>query len=94
MSLFDKVKVVLGAVPAWGAAVTGLLTAFTTEVVPRLPGEWQVSVAAYAAAALGVVAAVVKTVSSVTPVLYQEDKGLLPNDSSPELTAFGDEDDV
>lgn len=94
MSLFEKVKVVLKAVPTWGAAVTGLLTAVSTEVLPRLPVTWELKASAYVAAALGVVAAVVKTVGSVTPVLYSEDKGLLRNESSPELTAFGDEDDV
>lgn len=90
MSKFlEKVKVVLKAVPTYGAAVVAALTFVSTTVVPRLPGGWAVQVGAWAAAALGVVTTVVAVVSRVTPVLFPEDKGLLPA-TGDEFVDFGD----
>jgi hypothetical protein len=79
MSKFvEKVKVVLKSVPAQGAAVVALLTGVSAAVVPELPADLGVKVGAYVAAAVGVVHAVVRVVSKVTPVLFPEDEGLLP----------------
>jgi len=86
-SFGDKVKVVLGAVPTWGAIAVGVLTAVAAELVPALPGPVAVKAAAYIAAALAAISAVVKTVSRVTPVLFPEDVGLVV-DESPESTDF------
>lgn len=66
---FEKVKVVLGAVPTWGAAATSAITGVSSAVVPVLPVHWGVKVAAVAAGAVGFVAAVVKTVARVTPIV-------------------------
>ena len=71
-NFLEKVKVVLGAVPTWGAAVASALTAVSAAVVPQLPVDVGVKVAAVFAAALGVVAAVVKTVARVTPIATDE----------------------
>lgn len=72
-----KVGVLLAAVPAWGAAVQSALTVVATEVVPLLPGDWQVQAAAWVAVALGWVVTIVKVVSRVTPVAPAA-RGLLP----------------
>jgi hypothetical protein len=86
-SFGDKVKVVLGSVPFWGAAAVGVLTAVAAELVPVLPGPVAVKVGAYIASALAAISAVVKTVARVTPVLFPEDVGLVV-DESPESTDF------
>lgn len=75
-TVFSKVKVVLMAVPTWGAAVVGLLTWVSVDLVPLLPGPWAVRAAAWAAAAVAAVQAVVSVVSRVTPILYGEDRHL------------------
>lgn len=75
--LLARASVLLGAVPAWGAAVQSVLTAVATSVVPLLPPDVGLRVAAWTAVALGWVVTVVKVVSSVTPVPARE-RGLLP----------------
>lgn len=78
MSQFlEKVKVLLNAVPAWGATATAVLTFLATYVVPKLPGDWPVKAGAFVAAALGFVATVVSVVSRVTPAPADQ-VGLLP----------------
>jgi hypothetical protein len=72
-----KARVVLTAVPTYGAAVIAVLTVIAVQVVPVLPIAVGVKVAAYVAAALGIVQTVVSVVSRVTPILFPEDKGLL-----------------
>jgi hypothetical protein len=76
-TLWAKVKVVLGAAPFWGAAAVGLLTSVQLEVVPLLPGPWQVRAGAAIATALAIVGAIVRTVARVTPVPPAQ-RGLLP----------------
>lgn len=76
--LIDKALVLLGAVPLYGAAAVGLLTAFQTQIVPLLPGPTGVQVAAWIVSAIAQIQAVASTVSRVTPVLGETDKGLLP----------------
>lgn len=66
--LLAKVRVLLAAVPYWGAVATSVLTAVGTEVVPLLPENVGVRVAAVVALALGWVATIVRVVSRVTPV--------------------------
>ena len=73
----DKVVVVLKAVPTWGAAATSALTGVSAAVVPALPVDVGVKVAAIFAAAVGFVAALVKTVSRVTPIAEDEVPALL-----------------
>lgn len=76
--MWQKVKVVLTALPTWGAAAVAVLTAFATHAVPVLPVAWQVKVAAVVASAVGGILVVVSVVSRVTPILFPDDKGLLP----------------
>lgn len=90
-SFVDKVKVVLTAVPTYGAAAVGVLTVVAAEAVPALPGPVAAKAAAYVASAVAAVTAVVKTVSKVTPVLFPEDEGLLPNTAEEPLAVDGDE---
>lgn len=79
MSAFvEKVRVLLGAVPVWGAVVQGALTYVGTSVVPNLPADVGVKVAAGVAAVAAWVATAVAVVSRVTPILFPEDKGLAP----------------
>lgn len=75
--LLDKLKVLIGAIPTWGAAVQGVFVAFAAGIVPLLPLDVGVKVGAAVAAAIAWIAGVVKVVSSVTPVAPSE-RGLLP----------------
>jgi hypothetical protein len=75
--LYTKALVLLTAVPTWGAAIIGVLAAIELQVVPLLPGDWQVRAASYIAGALAAIATIVKTVARVTPVKAAE-RGLLP----------------
>lgn len=75
--MIERIRVLLAAVPTWGAAATSVLTVAATHVVPLLPGDVAVRVGAWVAVALGWVAAVVGVVSRVTPVPAR-DRGLLP----------------
>lgn len=76
--MWEKYNVVLKALPTHLAIATALLTAVGTELVPLLPEVWAVRVAAVIALGLGVVAAVTKVVSSVTPVPEVAEGVLLP----------------
>lgn len=78
-------RVLVGAWPTWGAALTAVLTAVATEVVPLLPAPTGVKVAAWVALALGVIASISKAVSQVTPIVYQDEAGLLPLPAAPAL---------
>jgi hypothetical protein len=78
-------RVLLKAWPAWGAALTAVLTAVATELVPQLPGPWAVRVAAWVVVALGVVASISKAVSRVTPIAFEQEAGLLPLPDAPTL---------
>jgi hypothetical protein len=81
-NLLRKLKVLLKAAPTYGAIAVALLTVVSTSVVPVLPVAIGIKVAAWIAAALGIVQAVVSVVSRVTPILFPEDKGLLPVEQS------------
>ncbi len=74
---FAKVKVVLTAVPTWGAVAVGFLTFVSTQVVPNLPADQGQRVAGWVASAVAAVASVVAVVRRVTP---SGDVGLLPKD--------------
>jgi hypothetical protein len=78
-----KVKIVLTAIPTYGAAAVAVLTVISTSVVPLLPVGVGVKVAAWIAAALGVIQAVVAVVKRVTPV-EEADRGILPPVAVPE----------
>lgn len=75
--MFAKVRVLLSAVPTYGAAAQTVITAVSAAVVPVLPVHVGVKVAAYLAAAAASVTAVVKVVSRVTPVVDEAEKGLI-----------------
>jgi hypothetical protein len=66
--IWARIKVLAGAVPAWGAALTAVLSSFSTSVVPLLPVAWQVKAAAVVAAVVAGIATVVKVVARVTQV--------------------------
>ena len=66
--LWAKTKALLAAVPYWGAVATSILTVVGVEVVPLLPENVGVRVAAVVALALGWVATIVRVVARVTPV--------------------------
>ncbi len=73
---FDKIKALLAALPAQLAAVQSVLTVIATEVVPQLPDNAAVRVAAWCALAAGWVATAIAAVSRVTPV-PDEARGLV-----------------
>lgn len=75
--MWEKLKVLLSALPAQLAAVQSLLTAVAVIVVPVLPDNLALRVSAVVAVAAGWVATAIKAVSSVTPVPPAE-RGLLP----------------
>lgn len=79
---WKKAGVVLKALPTRAAAVVALLTTVSLEVVPVLPVTWQLKVGAWVASAIGGITAVVAVISRVTPILWPEDKGLLPKDDT------------
>ena len=66
--LYEKLRVLLGAIPTWGAAVQGVLVAFAAGIVPLLPVDVGVKVGAAVAAAIAWIAGMARVVSSVTPV--------------------------
>ena len=66
--IWARIRVVLGAVPAWGAALTAVLSSLSTSVIPLLPVTWQVKAAAIVAAVVAGIATVVKVVARVTAV--------------------------
>jgi hypothetical protein len=73
-----KAKVLLGAWPAWAAAATATLGAFGDELVPLLPDHWAVQIGGAVAVVLAAIGVVSAAVARVTPILYPEQKGLLP----------------
>jgi hypothetical protein len=75
--MIEKLKALLQALPAWGAAAQSVLTIVAVEVVPLLPENVAVRVAAVVAVAAGWVATAVAVVSRVTPVRPSQ-QGLLP----------------
>lgn len=75
--LWDKVKVLLGAVPTYGAAAVGVLVALQSEVIPLLPENLALRAAAWVGTAAGIIGAVVAVVSRVKPAPAAE-RGLLP----------------
>jgi hypothetical protein len=86
-SFSDKVKVLLGALPAQLQVVSSAIAGVAAALVPALPVDVGVKVAALAALAVGWIATAVKVVSNVTPVLFPEDVGLAPVET-PESTDF------
>lgn len=76
--MIEKLKVLAGAVPAWGAAVQAVLVAFAVKVVPLLPVALGVKVAAAIGAVAASVRVLVAVVSSVTPVPDQAQGLVLP----------------
>jgi mannitol-1-phosphate/altronate dehydrogenase len=87
--MFEKVKVLLNAVPSYGAVVVAAITAVSAVVVPELPGPVGVQVAAYVAAAVAFVQTVVSVVSRVTPVVDKAHQGLVDATESVQ-DAWGD----
>lgn len=72
-----KLRVLVGAWPAWAAMITLLLGVAGDEIVPRLPGGWPVQVGGWIAGALVFVGVVSAVVARVTPVLFPQNRGLL-----------------
>jgi predicted neuraminidase len=72
-----KVKVVLTAAPSALAVVSMVLTVFVAEIVPLLPENAGVRISAVVASILAWIAAIVRVISRVTPVVERE-RGLLP----------------
>lgn len=66
--LWEKIRALIGALPAWLALVQSILTAVAVEVVPLLPDHLAVQVGSVLALMLGWVATAVRLVSRVTPV--------------------------
>lgn len=75
--MLEKIKVLLSAVPTYGAVVTAALGAVSATVIPELPGPWQAQAAAVVAAVAGFVASVVAVVSRVKPIVSEAEKGLV-----------------
>jgi hypothetical protein len=75
--MFEKIKVLLSAVPTYGAVAVSTITAVAAIVVPELPGPVGVQVAAYVAAAVAFIQTVVSVVSRVTPVIDKAEQGLV-----------------
>ncbi len=73
-----KTKVVLKALPTHLAVVTATLTIVAAELIPLLPENIAIQAAGWIATALAAIAAVVRTISRVTPVLDSAERGLLP----------------
>jgi len=76
-TLLAKAKVLLAAVPTWGAAAIAVLTVVADQIVPMLPGPMAIRVAGYVATAIAALSAVVAVVSRVTPAPVDK-RGLLP----------------
>lgn len=75
--IIAKAKVVLTALPTYLALATLVLTVAADELVPLLPDNVAAQVAGYIVVALGIIAAVVRTISRLTPV-PESQRGLLP----------------
>lgn len=75
--MLEKIKVLLKAVPTYGAVVVAVLASVSATVVPELPGPVGVKVAAVVAAVGAFVQTVVSVVSRVTPVLDEAEIGLV-----------------
>lgn len=73
----EKIRVVLTALPTYLALATLVLTVVADEIIPLLPDNIGVQIAGYVAVALAWIAAIVRTISRLTPVPV-EDRGLLP----------------
>lgn len=73
-----KARVVVASWPARAAAGTAVLTVISIEVVPLLPGPWAVQVGGWITTMLGAIAVVSAAVARLTPILFPEDKGILP----------------
>jgi hypothetical protein len=80
-----KAKVLLKAWPTWAAVITGVVSVVAQDVIPHLPGDWPVKAAAYVAAGISILAAITAAVSRVTPILFPEEKGILPLPEAPVL---------
>lgn len=80
-----RAKVVLKALPTYLALVATVIGVLLDEIVPLLPDNIAVQVTAVAATVLVWIAAVIKTISRLTPVDPHE-RGLLP----PALPAVSD----
>lgn len=84
MSDFNaKIKVVAKALPTYLAILAASIPIVLSELVPLLPDHVGVQVAAIGAGVLAVVAAVISTISRLTPVLKSE-RGLLPTEPEPD----------
>lgn len=73
----EKIRVVLTALPTYLALATLVLTVIADEIIPLLPDNVAVQIAGYIAVALAWIAAIVRTISRLTPAPV-EDRGLLP----------------
>lgn len=90
----DKVKVLLGALPAQLQVVSSAIAGVAAALVPALPVDFGVKVAAVAAAAVAWIATAVKVVSNVTPVLFPEDVGLVVEETPEAPVSFFEDDEV
>lgn len=86
-----KARVVVASWPARAAAGTAVLTVISIEVVPLLPGPWAVQVGGWITTMLGAIAVVSAAVARLTPILFPEDKGILPPapQSQPSTGTYG-----
>jgi hypothetical protein len=75
-TLFAKLRVMVGALPTWLAALTAVLTVVGTEIVPLLPGGWPVQAGGWVVVALAVLRTAGEVVARVTTVL-PEQRGVL-----------------
>jgi hypothetical protein len=80
-----KAAVLIKAWPTFAASITAVLAVLAQDVVPHLPGGVAVKVLAYMAAAAAAVAAVSAAVARVTPILFPEEKGILPLPEAPAM---------
>lgn len=75
--IIAKIKVVLTALPTYLAIATLVLTVVAAELVPLLPENLAAQIGGYIVVALAVIAAIVRTISRLTPV-PEDQRGLLP----------------
>lgn len=73
----EKIKVVLRALPSYLAVASALLTLVATQLVPLLPPDLGLQVAAWCATAVAFIASVVATIKRLTPA-DPDTYGLLP----------------
>lgn len=76
--LLARTKIIFLSAPARGAMIIATLTGLSAALVPALTSEWAVRVTAWTATAVAGITVVVGVVARVTPILFPEEKGVLP----------------